>query len=689
MFDWDDQELANIIWGEGREADDHIVPYPEDIEKKVLSDSGDNDQKTLTEKNSKSEAVEKNASTSKLFIDGCKRDKNDGLSASGEVVDSQLDLPSFSASKSDDSGIVGAKKIQLGGVSQSSQIHHEDKELGDLVGNSWASIGSFDDLDRIFSNDDLDGSTSLGSTDELWSSPKDLLSGAAKSSSAALRSTHWEFGALGSAATNIEINPEYLHNEDSSVTTGCRKAGSISPCPRRTIDRHLEHKDYAVDTTGLVEEKIGLGITLKTPIDSHTAAENIASPNNPTVKEKWSETQSKYELATDRLTDSRLLQDVYDNWPSSATNAPQFSRQCAPSTVENHSVSVPVQHQLSQEFRPFSYQNFSTPYGAPYACGNFTSNPALRMLKHTEDENQSILSSSEVSPGDVINKPVGSLGTSTKHTKMTPQEKIEKLRRRQQMRAMLAIQKQQQRLGHQASSGDYSRSRKSCLEDPVRHMENSDLEVDDILSIVPCYDPGSPNKGDDSSMISNIDDYSAEDTVLYQLQDIVSRLDMKIRLCIRDSLYRLAHSATRRLYVSYTSSKKSSTFEPDIAKEETSNHDRFVGNANVETETNHIDRAVAHLLFHRPLKLSSRYAETPESSTSTKVSTEPEPPAPSSKPIGLLPKNSENEYILYPRGSKSLHDFVDSNEGDVSNDVSLNEMSINPPIEQTTAEHAD
>ena len=113
------------------------------------------------------------------------------------------------------------------------------------------------------SNDDIDGSTSLGSTDELWPSPKGLFSGAAKSSSAALRSTHWEFGALGSASTNIEINSEYLHNEDSSVTTGCQKAGSISPCPRRTIDGHVEHKDYAVDTSGLVEEKVQPVISVK------------------------------------------------------------------------------------------------------------------------------------------------------------------------------------------------------------------------------------------------------------------------------------------------------------------------------------------------------------------------------------------------------------------------------------------
>lgn len=684
MFDWDDQELANIIWGEGREADDHIVPYPEDIEKKVFSDYGDNGQKTLIEEDSKSEAAAKNTSTSKLYLDGSTRNKNDHLSASGAVVDSQLDLPSLTASKTDDSGI--ATKSQLDVGSQTSRNHHEDKELGDLVGNSWASIGSFDDLDRIFSNDDIDGNTSLGSTDELWSSPKDLISRASKSSSAALGSTNWEFGALGNSSSNVEIDSEYLHKENPSVTTGCQKADSISPFCRPTSGRHLEHEEYVVGTSGLADEKIGLGISVKTSIDSDIADDNIASPNKPTETGKWSETQSKLEQATARITDSRLLRDVYDTWPSSAANVPQFSHQCSPAAVQNYPAAVPGQQQLLQEFRHIPYQHFSSPYGASYAYGNFTNQyPAMRMLKQTEDEHQSILSSSEVSVGDVIslNKPVG---TTSKPTKMTPQEKIEKLRRRQQMRAMLAIQKQQQQLGHHASSGDYLRSRKSCTEDRIQHLEKTDLDADEILSTLPCYDPGSPNKGDDSSTISNTNDYSVEDTVLYQLQDIISRLDMKIRLCIRDSLYRLADSATQRHYVNDTSSKRSSTHAHDIVKEETSNHDRLVGNANVETETNHIDRVVAHLLFHRPLQISVRHTETPESSTSTKVSLEQETAAPSIQPDDLLTKSSENEYNISPRSSKSPQDFLDSHEEDVSDDVSRKEMRINP---QMTAGHAD
>ncbi|EPS58887.1 hypothetical protein M569_15925, partial [Genlisea aurea] len=51
----------------------------------------------------------------------------------------------------------------------------EDGEEGDFVDYGWANIGSFDDLDRIFSNNDpIFGDLAVGNADELWSSSKDI-----------------------------------------------------------------------------------------------------------------------------------------------------------------------------------------------------------------------------------------------------------------------------------------------------------------------------------------------------------------------------------------------------------------------------------------------------------------------------------------------------------------------------------
>lgn len=241
-------------------------------------------------------------------------------------------------------------------------------------------------------------------------------------------------------------------------------------------------------------------------------------------QEKWFKAKTKKEKAIEKQTDSSSLRGIYDTWPSSALNVPQFGRQCAPATLQSYPVSPSDQQDLSQGYRTMPYQQFAPRYDAPYAYRNFSNqHAAMGRLNPTDDEHQSILSSSEVSPGDVmsLNKPAETI---SKPTKMTPQEKIEKLRRRQQMRAMLAIQKQQQRLAHQVSSGDYPFSGCSFEENQNFRMEKSDVEPDEISNTLPRYDPCSPNRECDPSRISSIESYSVEDSVLYQLQDIISRV---------------------------------------------------------------------------------------------------------------------------------------------------------------------
>lgn len=49
---------------------------------------------------------------------------------------------------------------------------------------------------------------------------------------------------------------------------------------------------------------------------------------------------------------------------------------------------------------------------------------------------------------------------------------------------------------------------------------------------------------------------------------------------------------------------------------------RYSKMPNVETETNAIDRTVAQLLFHRPLEMSGKLPETPESPASIKLASE-------------------------------------------------------------------
>ena len=71
----------------------------------MLSDYGNKDQKTQIGENSKGKDAENNISNSNFVVNGSKRDKNDILSSSGAIIDSQLDMPSLSTSKTENGDI--------------------------------------------------------------------------------------------------------------------------------------------------------------------------------------------------------------------------------------------------------------------------------------------------------------------------------------------------------------------------------------------------------------------------------------------------------------------------------------------------------------------------------------------------------------------------------------------------------
>lgn len=79
-----------------------------------------------------------------------------------------------------------------------------------------------------------------------------------------------------------------------------------------------------------------------------------------------------------------------------------------------------------------------------------------------------------------------------------------------------------------------------------------------------------------------------------------------------------------------------------------------------ETETNPIDRAVAHLLFHRPLELSGKHTETPESPASVKFPFEHKPAGLMSLPMGCVSDKSQVKQNLSHQVSKVPSPLVNS-----------------------------
>ncbi|KAK7274663.1 hypothetical protein RIF29_15759 [Crotalaria pallida] len=109
----------------------------------------------------------------------------------------------------------------------------------------------------------------------------------------------------------------------------------------------------------------------------------------------------------------------------------------------------------------------------------------------------------------------------------------------------------------------------------------------------------SSNVQESSSMNSAQDNISLEAASFCQLQQIMDQLDIRTKLCIRDSLYRLAKSAEQRHNDVKTNGQIGGNVET-CKGIKTLDANRYTGFMDMETNTNPIDRSIAHLLFHRP-----------------------------------------------------------------------------------------
>ncbi|MED6124465.1 hypothetical protein PIB30_059122 [Stylosanthes scabra] len=157
--------LANIIWGEAGENDDHIVPYPEGSED--LNNKKEWNQEAGTKLNEQKKPEAKTTFHERKIGSSSNHDTGEELPGSGygknpwpnlslSTVD-KLDQGSLGTEVSKNlselsklSSSRGEETTQLDKDAEVFQNAEEVKEQGDFVDYGWANIGSFDDLDRIF-----------------------------------------------------------------------------------------------------------------------------------------------------------------------------------------------------------------------------------------------------------------------------------------------------------------------------------------------------------------------------------------------------------------------------------------------------------------------------------------------------------------------------------------------------------
>ncbi|CAM9002735.1 unnamed protein product [Rhodiola kirilowii] len=606
MLDWDDEELANILWGEVPEA---VVPYPEGNEGsqsaaplKELNEELSSHKLEIKRAPDKAGSREWDNDTDSIFNSSTEKSlSRSSTEPWNNPIISTADKKDHESSGTNLAGSAGTTQNLLSsgdGAAQSvknsetSQSQLEEQENSDFVDYSWTDIGSFDVLDKLFSNDDpIFCNAGLGSVDELWSASKDA----------------------------------DVPTDGAACNEGNGK---------------LKLKETRFDRT---EKDTVLG-------SSNSSKSTLNKLSNKVNKQKKMKTRK----AADQRIKGKSLLSPYGSQYHPGNQFQQFGKQEATSMVHSYPFSEPSQLRHSA-VHPGSNQ-FSVPSDNIY--GQYTGMPMLPQL------HCGVGSLQHKNPGYDVSHGSSLLKTSHAPLKplfMSPQEKIDKLRRRQQMQAMLAIKKQQQELSYQASGLDidHSVSKKHFCEIQIETTNVTENDNEETHIIPPHFDPSCSSEKKISNEVPRaVNEFPIENSALSQLQDIISKLDSRVRLCIRDSLFRLATSAAQRHYPSATVSADSDARDEDhmLGKNQIGSHNRSGIMVDAETETNPIDRTVAHLLFHRPFDVIAKHSETLNSS----VSTQPLPESKTDSLVGLPTVQSESE------DSTELKESLSHKESEIS-----------------------
>ncbi|KAE8691490.1 Dentin sialophosphoprotein-related, putative isoform 6 [Hibiscus syriacus] len=449
--------------------------------------------------------------------------------------------------------------------------NHEDKENSELLCYGWGDIGNFEDVDRMFRNcDSTFGLGSLSNEDDLrWVS-----------------SSQATEGSLDVLKTDAKLN---------SLPENC--ATSSADAGPSTIDSNIK--------IILLSDKISsLGMSSRNSGLTHMSSWNVSnngsgSKDDLTPNEQISpqNKQSKQLSASGERIDHHLKsgglynqsgntkQFVDVKHPSSDASCQLFS----PLDLQWHKQnSGPDSVSCVQTNGPFMHLNCCRPSNQLSRCPTLTSSKSEKR-GHPSSTNGSSYASNQAQSIDH--------GHAFEVPDIIMNEKIGKLYCQQDTLAPVNRIVDRVRVERQIAVSDPLIAQKQVHQSEwdVGHSVGKQAEL------------GSSN-GQESSCVSLMsDEVSLEATSFRQLQQVMEKLDIRTKLCIRDSLYRLARSAEQRHKCTNTESgsRDDKDASGSLDAKESSKCTRFM---DIETDTNPIDRSIAHLLFHRPSDPSLRPA---------------------------------------------------------------------------------
>ncbi|KAG1338403.1 protein LNK2 [Cocos nucifera] len=607
--------VGDTIWGAISESEDHIVPYPKGTEDSTFLNFGDYNKKQKSEEASTVLRSTERTAGAKNDLSICNLENvsasktNEELSTLRLDMDSWPDLPSLSPAlgkgyndencqdnlrmelmnKFDGSTDLNKARVQLDDKSEMFGNNHEDKETDSFLDCHWANIGDFDDLDLIFSNND----PIFGSGGEFLSLSSDVINGTAQSI----------------LVPDMPLSREQPSDHGSSSFHFDDLSGGNQKSEEKIADNAMKPEQQAEYKTNVISDYCGTHNQYPSKDDGQ---KKVLRSHKNAEERKKDKTQPK--LNSTWSHNVRQSQQSPNPNIGTLVETPLQTFQC-PAVIQQRQVGGAENRGHVGASNQFLFSGYG------YSPGHVPAFPLLPHIHSQRNQMKPVVnckvfpdsskhSNSLGKPPDIPSRPL----------KMTPQEKIEKLRRRQQMQAMLAIQQQQQQLGHQIASNDSLGHQSGSPKKQGQESITDSAVVDDGANKPSASNMSILVDQDESQRIlTSIDDHSLEESIYYEFQDVLGKLDICVRLCIRDSLFRLAQSASERSAGDRSSTNKSNKDEDEVsANQETNRQNRCQKLPGAEANTNPIDRSVAHLLFYKPSESCMRSVkdEKPQSSIS-------------------------------------------------------------------------
>ncbi|RLN24969.1 uncharacterized protein C2845_PM07G11360 [Panicum miliaceum] len=571
------QKVGDAICSEFDESEDHIVPYPKGAEDSTLVRAGDhknNDEDTVS-----IAGITEHSAGGQTELQGMEKQYANQtsvhFSSTRLDMESWPDLPSLNPALdrnySDDNiastyldfsaepslqNVTGNTTVQLDGEPEVFGNDHEEKS-STFLDCDWGNIGDFDDFDRLFSHSDsIFGNEMVANDSDFFSASSELMDNTVQS---------------------IPIPQVPLNKQPSS------DPGPSLHLTNKTSDGITKQENKVADANAKSGEQV--------ESKNHLTCKYSGKPNQFLQEGDMQKRSVRSRRKQEERGKSKISSDTSGFFQSKVQNA-------------SANLQAPVQtpqyalFQDSKNMGPVQHSNQFIFPGYGYPAYPFPTIPLVSNVQAEDHQTKSPATSYQTSadPPKHASSKEKCQDIPSRPLRMTPQEKIEKLRRRQQMQALIAIQQQQQQFDQEGSGSDTIVPQAYSTRNKNPDSLGSSIVIDENTNMV----------------------FSPE-----MMPTSHDELDTKTRLCIRDSLLRLAHSATeRQIAVDRSSTNKTTKDEDEASEHDTSTRTTRSPTKEAETTTNPIDRIVAHLLFHR--HCSKVATATKEEIPSTRLTLEPE-----------------------------------------------------------------